>query len=166
MPTSLRRLQYVKNLAKGLPLTKNRYLFCLRNVLSTHWELLGMHWKGLYFRQSFYLLPFVAPPIFSTNFRRPYCEPYFRRPYSLLPFFPQLNHRPGQIERYLCQLFTLLTKLNVPKRVCSAQFQNRRSDNCRRCQFTALVNKNARSMAFQLLWIIHKNAPLYNRFST
>ena len=107
----------------------------------------GMHWKDLYFRQSFYLLPFVAPPIFSTNFRRPYCEPYsrrpyFRRPYSLLPFFPQLNHRQGQIARYLCQLFTLLTKLNVPKRVCPAQFQNRRNDNCFRCQCTALVNQN------------------------
>ena len=61
-----------QKLVKGSFLAKNRYLFCLRNVLSTHWELLGMHWKGLYFRQSFYLLPFVAPPIFSTNSRRPY----------------------------------------------------------------------------------------------
>ena len=143
-----------QKLGKGSFLAKKRYLFCLRNVLSTHWELLGMHWKGLYFRQSFYLLPFVAPP-------RPYCEPHFT---------------------HSCRFFRSWTTAKVKLHDISVSyspswpnwmFRKEYAPHSSKIGATTtasaansppwLITKRWRP---NCLWAIHKNAPLYNSFST
>ena len=134
MPTSLRRLQQVKNLAKGLS------------------------WQKIDICSAFEM---SCPPtgncqacierasIFDKVFT--FCPSYFQPPFGgdtvnhiLLPLadFSVVEPPPRSNCTISLSVIYPLDQSECSEKVCPAQFQNRRNDNCFHCQFTALVNQN------------------------